>query len=346
MRQGHEFEGTMRITVLIPTYRRVPDLTRCLEALETQKRPADEVVVTVRDSDTETHHYLDGFSTARLPMRRIIVEAPGVVAAMNAGLKAATGDIIALTDDDTAPYPDWLERIEAHFAADTRVGGVGGRDWQKLERGNKGPVGIVEPWGRVVGNHHLGFGPPRDVDFLKGANCAYRAEPLKVVCFDNRLLGKGAQVHWEMGLGLKMREAGWRLVYDPAVALDHHVAPRHDDDLIHRGIFNAEPHHNATHNGTLFLWENFSPPRRALFATWMTLLGTRAEPGLGHFLLQIARRDRLAVPRLKATVSGRWAAIQTVGKTRRDRRLSAPGPSEVKPLSSGTGTGQASVHHG
>jgi glycosyltransferase involved in cell wall biosynthesis len=322
----------MKITVLIPTYRRVPDLTRCLEALKAQERPADEVIVTVRDVDSETLQFLDGYDAGALPIRRILVEVPGVVAAMNAGLRAATGDVIALTDDDTSPYPDWLRRIEAHFASDPKVGGVGGRDWQPWERGDKDPVGIVEPWGRVVGNHHLGAGPARDVDFLKGANCAYRAEPLKAVAFDERLLGQGAQVHWEMGLGLKLRRAGWRLIYDPAVALDHHLAPRHDNDLIHRGIFDGEPHHNACHNGTLFLWEHFPAPQRSLFALWMLGIGTRAEPGLLHFLIQVARRDRLAVPRLRHTMSGRMAAIRTAGRTPRSERSQAPEPSAVGPL--------------
>ena len=44
----------MKITVLIPTYRRPKDLGRCLEALQKQTRPADEVLVVVRNTDAET----------------------------------------------------------------------------------------------------------------------------------------------------------------------------------------------------------------------------------------------------------------------------------------------------
>lgn len=39
----------MKLTVLVPSYRRPDDLARCLKALQQQARPADQVVVVVRD---------------------------------------------------------------------------------------------------------------------------------------------------------------------------------------------------------------------------------------------------------------------------------------------------------
>lgn len=122
----------MLITVLIPTYRRPKDLARCLEALGKQNRPADEVLVIVRDSDTETWTFLDTLKSEPLRLRIIEIKRTGVVAAMNSGLDAAQGDIIAITDDDAAPHSDWLERIEAYYSSDECLGGVGGRDWLYL----------------------------------------------------------------------------------------------------------------------------------------------------------------------------------------------------------------------
>ncbi|MHC5721623.1 MAG: glycosyltransferase family 2 protein, partial [Nostoc sp.] len=40
----------MRNTVLIPTYRRPQDLSRCLLALQEQTKPVDQVIVVVRDT--------------------------------------------------------------------------------------------------------------------------------------------------------------------------------------------------------------------------------------------------------------------------------------------------------
>src|SRR5438874_2649898 len=111
------------LSVLVPTYRRPQDLRRCLEALKTQTRPADEVILVVRDNDEETRAFLERFDFQELRLRAVTVGGAGQVAALDAGLQATSGEIIAITDDDAAPRPHWLARIEAHFAADWRVGG-------------------------------------------------------------------------------------------------------------------------------------------------------------------------------------------------------------------------------
>ena len=96
----------MTITVLIPTYRRPLDLVRCLEALKKQTRKADQVLVVVRDTDTETWRFLETYNRDSLPLRIVTVKVTGVVAAMNEGLDVATGEILVTTDDDAAPHPD------------------------------------------------------------------------------------------------------------------------------------------------------------------------------------------------------------------------------------------------
>ncbi|GAB4453283.1 MAG: glycosyltransferase [Armatimonadaceae bacterium] len=312
--------------VLIPTYRRHKDLLNGLEALKKQKRMPDQVVVTVRDTDTDTQAALKQYDAGALPLQIATVSIPGVVAAMNAGLAAITTDITVLTDDDTTPFPDWLERIEALFASDARIGGVGGRDFQAIHPGSEPIVGILQPFGRIIGNHHLAVGPARDVQILKGANCAFRTAPLKAIGFDERMAGKGAQVNWEMAICLAFLRAGWRLVFDPAIAVDHHVAPRADNDLNHRGIFGAEGHREAVHNYTLLLWEHFPPQQKLLFLLWFTLVGTHGEPGLVGLMLGLLKRRPEAFARFQATQQGRFAGIRTTRQTPR-REVPAPGNS-------------------
>ena len=299
----------MIVTVLIPTYRRPSDLRRCLAALAAQTRPAEEVIVVVRDTDAETRGFLADCPPALPNLRVVTVCDSGVLAAMTAGLEAAAGDVIALTDDDTAPFPDWLERIEACFAAYPKAGGVGGRDWQANDHRSREIVGKLQWQGRVIGNHHLGVGGPREVDILKGANCAYRAEPLKKIGFETRLRGGGAQVHWELALGLAMRRAGWTLIYDPAIALDHFIARRFDDDANHRGFFSASGLSNSVYNETLILLTFLPPLRRAAFLIWAFAVGTWGEPGLLQIPRLLARRDKHIWNRLRATCSGRLSAI-------------------------------------
>jgi GT2 family glycosyltransferase len=302
-------QGEVRpvVSVIVPSWRRVRSLERCVRALARQSRLPDEVVIGVRDDDAETLHAVASLSSVfPVPLRSGIATVPGVVAAMNAALAACRGDagIIAITDDDTEPHADWLGRLVACFE-DAQVGGAGGRDWQPLERGDRRVVGKVQWFGRVVGNHHLGAGPARDVDILKGANCAYRARLLRAVAFDSRLAGSGAQQYWELALCLPLRRAGWRLVYDPAIAVQHHVEPRGDADQVHRGMFAAVPVSDAVHNHTLVMLEHLTGAARAAYLVWAVLIGTRHEPGLVQLAGLVLRRDRNAVARWTAVRTGR-----------------------------------------
>jgi glycosyltransferase involved in cell wall biosynthesis len=301
----------MKITVIVPTYRRTKDLARCLEALQKQTRPADEVILVVRDTDTETRTFLEAFNPGTLPLRTETVIITGVVAAMNTGLEVANGDIIAFTDDDAGPHPDWLERIEAHFLADDRVGGVGGRDWvyhgTELEDGAREVVGQVQWFGRVIGNHHIGVGEPREVDVLKGVNMSFRRSAIARLRFDERMRGTGAQVHFEVAFTLSLRRAGWTLIYDPKVAVDHFRGQRFDEDK--RDTFNDLAVTNAVHNETLILLEHFSPLQRIVFLLWAMLVGTRDAPGFVQWLRFSAKEGTLAGKKWLASVRGRWQGI-------------------------------------
>ena len=303
----------MTITVVVPTYCRPKDLIRCLDALKTQTRPADEVLVVVRDTDFETETLLKTLIPGPFPLRSVTVSIPGQVAALNAGLAAAQGDIIAITDDDAIPSADWLERIETHFLSDEHVGGVGGRDWvyhgQQLEDGKQEVVGRVQWFGRVTGNHHLGVGVPREVDILKGVNMSYRRSAIKGRRFDERLRGIGAQVHNDMAFSLALRRAGWKLIYDPKVAVNHYPAQRFDEDQ--RNRFNDIALLNAVHNETLVLLENLPSTRRTAFVIWATFVGTRDAPGFFQWLRFLPKEGTLAGQKLVASLRGRWQAWET-----------------------------------
>ncbi len=294
----------MDISVLVPSFRRPVELSACLSAISAQPRAPEQVIVVVREGDDITG------ATAKLwqsplPLEVVEVGIPGMVAAMNAGLKRCTGEIVAITDDDAMPRAEWLSRIEAHFVWDERLGAVGGRDWvhrDAVDERNRALVGRVLWFGRAVGNHHIGAGPARDVDFLKGVNCAFRAAAICPIGFDERLRGAGAQVHNDMLACLAVKRAGWRIVYDPAIAVDHYPAPRYDRD--ERNKFDAMATADAAYNFRLALAE-LSPrwKRLAAFA-WHYLVGTRGAPGVVNLLRMLANRDPNAFHRYRAARDG------------------------------------------
>lgn len=320
----------MKLTVLVPSYRRPKDLARCLEALQQQTRTADEVLVVVRDTDEETWKFLETSRMEVLPLRIVTVKVPGVIAAMNLGFETAQGDIISVTDDDAAPHADWLERIEAHFLTSDRLGGLGGRDYLHIngipQESVTHPsisqsVGHLQWFGRMIGNHHLGEGDAREVDILKGVNMSFRKEALAGIRCDERLKGTGAQVHFEVALSLSVKQRGWRILYDPTIAVDHYQSQRFDEDQ--RNIFNATACSNIAHNETFILLSHFSPAQRYIYIFWALLIGVRGTPGLVQLLRFLPSERKNIVQQWLAAMQGRWQGWKT-WQTSRSSSLTKP----------------------
>lgn len=304
----------MKVTVLIPTYRRPEDLVRCLAALTRQSRASDEVVIVARADDVATHVCL-GSPAVRgtLPISVALVDHPGQVAALNRGLVAASGDVIAITDDDAAPRSDWVERIATAFSSDAKLGALGGRDWVHEKNGvldgERSRVGKLTSFGKIVGNHHLGVGEAREVDILKGANMSYRRAAIRNIGFDVRLRGAGAQVHNDMAFSISVKRAGWKVVYDPRVAVDHFPAERFDDG---RGTQSLTSMSNAAYNLHLILRDYLPPLRREVAWWWYAVVGTRVYPGLVHVALALlSGKNYAALSRWRAVRNGAREARST-----------------------------------
>ena len=279
-------------------------------ALQAQTKPVDQLILVVRDTDTETWEFLAEFNSQNLPLQTVKVTESGVVAALNAGLAAVEGDIFSITDDDAAPHPDWLEKINAHFSRDSSIGGVGGRDWvhygDKIEDGEESIVGKLQWFGRVIGNHHLGVGEPREVDVLKGVNMSFRTQAVGKLQFDQRMRGTGAQVHFEMAFTLALKRAAWKMIYDPNVAVDHYPAQRFDEDQRHN--FNEIAFINLVHNETLVLLEHLPRSHHFVFWLWAVLVGTRESLGLIQWLRLLPSQGKIAGQKLIVSWRGRWQA--------------------------------------
>ncbi len=307
----------MKISVIIPTYRRPDNLVRAVSAMAAQQRRADEVLIVVRYDDLATQAVLPQIRNL-LDLTVVRVQRAGVIAALNRGREESNGDIIAFTDDDAAPHSDWLARIEQYFLADEGLAGVGGRDLvripdQSIIPATERTVGCVQWFGRVIGNHHIGMGESRYVDVLKGVNMSYRQTAIKTLPFDERFRGNGAQAHYELMLCLKLRAAGWKLIFDPQLLVDHFPAQRHDEDQ--RDQFNEEALENAVHNETLALLDYLPTYRRLLFGFWAIVVGTCAAPGLLQGVRLRLQGHTNAWAKTRSALRGRKAAYQVWRKS-------------------------------
>jgi glycosyltransferase involved in cell wall biosynthesis len=303
----------MRIAVVIPTWRRPHRLEACLEGLDRQMRRPDDVLVVAQESDEQTWELLKMRERQEPLLRPLVGAKPGVVAALNRGLGAADADVVAITDDDAVPRPDWLARIESHFKADPLLGGVGGKDWLHPRRAEDGrrTVGKLRWYGRLLGNHHLGVGPPREVDVLKGVNMSFRLAALPKAGIDRRLEGVGLEMHSEIDLCFAVRRGGAKLVYDPAVAVDHYPAAQFGDDF-RQGPQPTPALERVVHNETYLLLKWLSPWRRVAASTYWLAVGSRVAPGLLVLVERSLRgTDRGAFQRFRVALRGRLRGWRT-----------------------------------
>lgn len=106
------------VSVVIPTYNRASRVTHALHSVLSQTRPPDEVIVVDDGSTDDTAERI----RTRFPGVRLLTqENRGVSAARNAGIRAASGEWIALLDSDDEWLPRKLELQLRAVAEETLV---------------------------------------------------------------------------------------------------------------------------------------------------------------------------------------------------------------------------------
>ena len=204
---------TPLVSVVVPTYRRLPLLERCLSALGAQTLEPDRYeVVVVHDGPSDDMVRAVGRWQTRWrqqggPELTLLTPAHrGPAAARNAGWRAAKAEWIAFTDDDTDPYPTWLEAALAALGPD-----------------------VDAAWGRIVVPLRK---PPTDYERdaaglaraeFATANCFCRKQALeRIGGFDERF-----EVAWreDSDLYFRLLESGARIVRVPHALVLHPVRP-------------------------------------------------------------------------------------------------------------------------
>jgi GT2 family glycosyltransferase len=111
-----------RISVVVPHYQDLDSLGRCLDALARQTLPREAFEIIVADNASPVG---EAAVAQRIAGHARLTLAPqkGAGPARNAGVAASRGDILAFTDCDCVPEPDWLAQGVAALSAWDFVGG-------------------------------------------------------------------------------------------------------------------------------------------------------------------------------------------------------------------------------
>lgn len=111
-----------RFSVVVPAHNEADLLAATLEALAAQDVGAAYEVLVVDNASTDATA-----EVARSYGARVVPEPRrGVCRARQTGVDAARGEIVASTDADTVPPPDWLRRLDATLRADPALVAVAG----------------------------------------------------------------------------------------------------------------------------------------------------------------------------------------------------------------------------
>lgn len=115
----------MKISFVIPAYNEERHLSQCLAAIERELActPCDAEVIVVNNASTDRTGEI-----ARSHRSVRVVDEPrkGIVWARNAGLMAATGELIANIDSDTMLTDGWLATVLSEFSKDENLAALSG----------------------------------------------------------------------------------------------------------------------------------------------------------------------------------------------------------------------------
>ncbi|MBW4481767.1 MAG: glycosyltransferase [Tildeniella torsiva UHER 1998/13D] len=213
------------VSVIVPIYNGEADLPELVQRLVGQQYPADRVEFLLVDNGScdRTPDLLQAATAAaaaqRIRLRALTYSAiQSSYAARNAGITAATGEILAFTDADCHPEPSWLTALVQPFT-DHSVGLVAGeikalpsQNWLERYADRQGTLSQHN----TLNHAFLPYG--------QTANLAVRAEILGTVGLFRPHLTTGgdADLCWRI-----QKATPWQLVH----AVDAVVYHRHRDTL-------------------------------------------------------------------------------------------------------------------
>jgi glycosyltransferase involved in cell wall biosynthesis len=198
-----------KISVIIPTFNSVKELTKCLESLKTQTISNENYEVMVVDDGSN-----DGTkdAAAKYPVRYIYQQNHGPAAARNNGANQAYGEIILFTDADCEPQPNWLEEMIKPLD-DPQVVGVKGAYKTRQKK-------LVARLVQIEYEHkYERMKKFKYIDFIDTYSAGYRKDIfLKYNGFDERYPNASVE---DQEFSFRLSHDGHKMVFNPNAVVFH-----------------------------------------------------------------------------------------------------------------------------
>lgn len=218
-----------QISVIVCTRNRAALLRRCvLSLIEDSTQTHREIIVVDNGSSDGTRHVVEALGSHLAPnsLRYVLEPTPGKSRALNAGVRAADGDLLLFTDDDATVRAGWTEAIVSAFG-DPAVGAAGGRTL---------PLWVSPPpaWLAADRANDLGLRDHGETDReigwqdVIGVNMAVRAEVVRTIDgpFAESLGPRGAvRLDFEESYLLEQVSRTQRIAYCARAVVMHRIDP-------------------------------------------------------------------------------------------------------------------------
>lgn len=215
-----------RVSVVVPCRNEAASVLELLDDLRRQDYPIHEVVVVDNASSDGTSEAVTAFGRANpaYPLKAIRCERIGQPAALNAGIRQATGDVIVRMDAHSRPAPSYVRLgVEALEPPGT---GVAGGVWE-IVPGRRTVVAeaiaraVSHPMGAGDASYRIGrtMHEPKPVDTVP-FGCFERATWEALGGFDERVL-----TNEDYEFNYRVRRSGRAVMLDPRIRSTYRARP-------------------------------------------------------------------------------------------------------------------------
>lgn len=230
-RTVYHWDETPRVTILIPNKDHIQDLDKCLKSIDSGRiYPNLEILIVENNStDQETYDYYRTLEERDKRVKVVYYEGSFNYSAINNfGAKAASGEYIFLLNNDTEFISEDVIGEMLGYCMRPDVGAVGARLY--YEDNTIQHAGVIVGWGGIAG--HAFVNQKRgETGYQHRIICQQDMSAVTAAClmvkksvFDEvgGLTEELAVAFNDIDFCMKIREAGYLIVYDPYAQLYHY----------------------------------------------------------------------------------------------------------------------------